>query len=340
MQAMEGEADLALKSRLKQWWSDLSTILQARAGRIDRWLDDYTARHTWAAVSVQAVRDFFRHDMTIHSGNFAYSSFLAIFPLLLLIFSVVGIVFNNSPETMQKVVDLLRETIPDMPVTISNAAESLTRFSGVVGVLGLIGLVWSVSRIAYAIQTGFDQIWEMKKRSYMRKKIFALGVMILLGVVGLIGLSITMLSTSFFSWLRDATGPVISTLAVVLGALLSPAASVLILATLYRTLPQRRPGWREIIWGALVAALLLDIAEYGLGIYFTYISQTQAAYGAVGVVIGIVLWLYVVGILIFMGAELVQALQERRGVVGEIRSETPAVEEAPITTAESPPPKE
>jgi len=337
---MEKEADLALKSRLKQWLSNLSTTLQARAGRIDRWLDDFGARHTWAAVSRQAVRDFFRHDMTIHSGNFAYSSFLAIFPLLLLIFSVVGFVFNNSPETMQKVIDLLRETIPDMPVTISNAAESLTKFSGVVGVLGLIGLVWSVSRIAYAIQTGFDRIWEMKKRSYVRKKVFALGVMLLLGVVGLIGLSITMLSTSFFSWLRSETGPVISTLAVVLGALVSPAASTFIFATLYRTLPQRKPGWREIIWGALTAALLLDIAEYGLGIYFTKISKTQAAYGTLGVVIGIVLWLYVVGILIFMGAEIVRVLQKRRGLVGENRSDAPAVAGSSLSTVDPPPHEE
>lgn len=337
---MEREADLALKSRLKQWWNDLSTTLQDRAGRIERWLDDFAARHTWAAVSRQAVRDFFHHDMTIHSGNFAYSSFLAIFPLILLIFSVVGFVFNYSPETMQKVVDLLRETIPDMPVTMSNAAESLTRFSGVVGVLGLIGLVWSVSRIAYAIQTGFDRVWEMKKRSYVRKKVFALGVMLLIGVVGLIGLSITVLSTSFFSWLRDATGPLISTLAVIFGVLMSPAASFLIFATLYRTLPQKKPGWREVFWGALTAALLLDISEYGLGIYFTRISKTQAAYGTVGIVIGIVLWLYVVGILIFIGAEIVRALQERRGLVYESGSDISVVAGSTVSSADPPPPEE
>jgi membrane protein len=306
---------LQLKSRLREKWSDLSAIVQARAGRISRQLDNFTTRHTWAEVAVQALKDFFRHDMTIHSGNFAYSSFLAIFPLILLITSVVGFIFSYSPETMQKIVDLLRNALPDMPTTVSNAADSLLRFRGVVGVFGLIGLVWSVSRIAYAIQTGFDQIWEMKKRSYVRKKIFALGVMLLLGVVGIIGLGITLISTSFFSWLRDATGPVISTLAVVLGALISPAATTLIFATLYRTLPQKKPGWREIFWGALTAALLLDISEYGLGIYFTRISKTQAIYGSVGVVIGVALWLYVTGILLFMGAEIVRALQERRGLV-------------------------
>jgi membrane protein len=334
---MERETDLALKSRLMEKWSDLSVFFKARAERSSRWLDDFTARHGWAAVSVQAVKDFFRHDMTIHSGNFAYSSFLAIFPLILLITSIVGFVFSYSPETMQKLIDILRKTVPDMPVTIGNAVESLQRFRGVVGVLGLIGLVWSVSRIAYAIQTGFDQIWEMKKRSYVRKKIFALGVMLLIGVVGLIGLSITMLSTGFFSWLRDVTGPVISTLAVVLGAILSPLASAIIFATLYRTLPQKKPGWREIFWGALTAALLLDISEYGLGFYFTRISKAQAIYGSIGVVIGIVLWLYVVGMLIFIGAEMVRALQERRGVAGLREADGELLPEgAPVSAAVPP----
>lgn len=93
-----------------------------------------------------------------------------------------------------------------------------------------------------------------------------------------------------------------------------PAASFLIFATLYRALPRIKPGWREVFWGALAVALLLDVSEYLMGYYFTRVSRTQAVYGPLGIVIGLILWLYIVGMMIFLGAEIVQVLQKRRNL--------------------------
>ncbi len=111
--------------------------------------------------------------------------------------------------------------------------------------------------------------------------------------------------------MNEHTGPILSSLMVVASHIVSPLATMLIFALLYRTIPKNKPGWKEILWAALPMALLLDLAEYLLGIYFTKISSTQALYGSMGIVIGIVLWLYIVGIFIFFGAEIVQTLQRR-----------------------------
>ena len=283
-------------------------------------------RYGWMAVMDQAIRDFFRHGMTLHAGNFAYSAFLAIFPLFLLTASVIGFIFSYNTEVMQKVTEAIRGVLPDMPSTINGISDSMLRLRNVVGVLGIIGLFWTISKITYAVQTGFEEVWETYKRSFIKKKLFAFGIMFLLLLVGIIGLAVTFISSQFFSWLNRETGPVFSTLAVVFGALLSPLASMLIFAVLYRQIPLIKPRWKEVLWGALIAALLLDAAEYGLGFYFTKISTNQALYGSLGVVLGIVLWLYVVGILIFFGAEIVHVLQQRWGTGSEDEEEPEGVQ--------------
>jgi len=304
---------MAIKDRMKDKAAPIIQWFRASGEKAKDRFEELARRHGWIAVAEQSLRDFFRHGMTLHAGNFAYSAFLAIFPLVLLIAAIIGFIFSYNPDTMQKVIEALKGALPDMSITISGAADSVIRLRNVVGILGIIGLLWTISKIAYAIQTGFEEVWETHKRSFVRKKLFAFGIMLLLLVIGIVGLAITFFTSQFFSWLNRETGPVFSTLAVVLGAILSPMSSMLIFAILYRTVPLKKPGWREIVWGALTAALLLDAAEYGLGFYFTKISNNQALYGSLGVVIGIVLWLYVVGILIFLGAEIVHVLQERWG---------------------------
>jgi membrane protein len=295
------------KSKQLKWW--VEKIEDKAAGL----LENLSERYAWIGVLTEAIRNFFRHDMTLHAGNFAYSAFLAIFPLALLITYIIGMVFSYNPEVMQKAVDALKNAMPDMPTTIGDAAEAMVRFRSVVGVLGLLALIWTIGKIAYAIQTGFEQIWETQRRSFVRKKLLSLGIMLLLLVVGILGLFVTYASSQLFSWIDEHTGLFFSTLAVILGAILSPLASTLIFSVLYRKIPLRKPGWRAVIWGALTAALLLDIAEYGLSVYFTKISKSQALYGTLGVAIGVVIWLYVVGILIFLGAEIVRSLQDRWG---------------------------
>lgn len=311
---------------VKRWMGDKAGPLLDRfrktGARAGERLEGLSERYGWIAVTDEAVRGFFRHGMTMHAGNFAYSAFLAVFPLFLLIASAIGFIFSYDPAVMQKVTEAIRNALPDMPATVNAASDSLVRLRNVVGILGIIGLLWTISKIAFAIQTGFEEVWETQRRSFVKKKLLAFGIMLLLLLVGVVGLAVTFISSQFFSWLRREAGPLVSTLSVVASTLLNPMASILVFAVLYRRVPLRKPGWKEVLWGALVAALLLDATEYGLGIYFTRISKNQALYGSLGVVLGIVLWLYVVGILVFLGAEIVHVLQERWGTAGDESGET------------------
>ncbi len=197
-----------------------------------------------------------------------------------------------------------------MQTTVQSTGDSVAPLRGTVGVIGVIGLLWSMSRITYSFQLGFEAAWGMKHRSYVAKKVYSVTLILLMLVVALAGMSITFVTTHLFSWVNQHTGAFLSVLMVIASHVVSPCATMFMFAVLYRTIPRYKPGWKEIIWAALPMALLLDLAEYCLGIYFTKISNAEALYGSLGITIGIVLWLYLVGIFIFFGAEIVQTLPE------------------------------
>lgn len=274
-------------------------------------LDEASRRHAWVAVSRQALADFLRHDMTLHAGNFAFSAFLAVFPLMLLVTSIIGFVFSLSPETMRSALDALTRALPEMPSAISAAADSMVRLKGVSALVGLLGLLWTASKITFAIQTGFEQVWEVQKRSFLKKRLFALGVLLLLLAFAMASLAINYLSSQLLAWIGEHLGPLFSVLSFLVGLVLGLAASALIFVVLYRTLPMRKPGWREVVWGAGIAALLLYVAQYVLNFYFSRVSRAEVVYGSIGIVMGVLLWLYVIGMLVFLGAEVVHVLQER-----------------------------
>jgi membrane protein len=326
------------KDALKAGKESFASGYRSRRERFFRYLEDLGQRHPSISVLTKALEDFLRHNMNLHAGNFAYSAFLAIFPAVFLALAVVGYLFRYNPSAMQSTIDFIRKLIPDFGgKTIVNTADSLSKLRNVAGVIGILGLLWSVSRISYAIDTGFTAVWQTRKQSYFKKKVFAFGVLLLVGLAGVMGLAITFLSSQFLSWIDKQTGPVISALTFVLGLFLSPAATLLIFAVLYRVMPRKKPGFREVFWGALIAALSLDAVEYLLSFYFTSISKQQALYGSIGVILGVVLWLYVVGIMVFFGAEIVHVLQEKRGLGLEAPDESVAArEDAPAIPVDLP----
>ncbi len=83
----------------------------------------------------------------------------------------------------------------------------------------------------------------------------------------------------------------------------SAAFLILVLAVLFRTLPRASVRWRDAFLGATVAGILISVAKRGLAFYLAHMGS-YAAYGVVGSVLGLLLWIYVTSMLLLFGAEL------------------------------------
>ncbi len=287
----------------RRWKRDVVRGFRAVAGR-----------HPSIHLAVQAIREFSRHRMTLPSAYFAYHCFMAIFPLLLLISAILGFVLRSDPALQQEIMKHVYNLFPDFGGTLKGILDTVVASRHLVGIIGLLGLLWAGTRISKSLEIGACVIWETEKRKFWKRKLLALGILFLLGFMSMLALGFNLASSSLLSWIAEHAGPVWTATSLVVGTLASLAIEFTIFTTIYIVVPRQRPEFRDAAKGALVAAVLFHIIEWGFSYYFVNVSKAQALYGTIGVIIGVLIWLYLLGIVIFLGEEIVHLLSLRRTV--------------------------
>jgi membrane protein len=86
---------------------------------------------------------------------------------------------------------------------------------------------------------------------------------------------------------------------------------MVLFAVIYRVLSGRRVPWVYVWYGSLIAALLFTLGKTGMGLYLAYFSPASI-YGAAGSVMVFLLWVYYSSLILFFGAELIQARRTRK----------------------------
>ncbi len=274
-------------------------------------LRSFIARHPRAGIAADTLRRFDEHRMTVYAGNFAYSSFLALLPLLLLVLSILGFVFNRDPRTMERMVDSLSRSFQGLEPYIKEAAADTARLRGLLGIAGLLLLAWGASRLIQSLKSGFAAIWGYRPKAALAGRLRSLPLLFLLATAAVAGMLFSLAATGFLSRMAGNLGTGGALLLHLLGPVCSIAVAALILTLLYRLGPRIRPSWKEAAEAAFTAALLLEAAQAVLGFYFRAASTSRAFLGALGISLGVIVWLYAVGLVVFFGAELAAALQER-----------------------------
>jgi membrane protein len=268
--------------------------------------------HPLADVLESTARRFSADEMVLHSANFAFSAFLSIFPLILIVASIFGFIFEYNPTVMQTLIDDVTKAVPQLGVVINTVADSLIRWRGLAAVIGVIGLLLSVNRLVFSVRKGFRKIWDMPKPKFFEK--FGSGM---LGSLLTVLLSIVVFAAAYatsqaISFISDKLGNFFAVLFLLLGVFLTIGMFFLIFAVPYWLIPRPRPGLKPIAWGGMLAGVLTVISTYVMNIYLNSVSKTQAIFGSVGVIVGLLLWLYFAGLMLFLGAELVKVLEDRR----------------------------
>ena len=101
-------------------------------------------------------------------------------------------------------------------------------------------------------------------------------------------------------------------IAVVIDLIVSTFVVALLFGLIFRFLPDADLKWHDLLFGALVTAVLFKIGQFLLALYFTY-GTTASVYGAAGSFVVVLLWVYYSCWLLFYGAELIEVRLERQG---------------------------
>jgi membrane protein len=249
---------------------------------------------------------------------------LAIFPALIALVSVYGLVLN--PADVPSQVEYFSSLLPPSarpPVQEFLHELVLQPTSGLsLGLLiGLIGALWSASRGTAALIRGINIAYDRQEsRSFIRQG--ALAIVLTLGFI--LFVVVAFVCVAVLPNLLDYVG-----LEHVSARLISvtrwPVLSIAVFVgctILYRIAPNRtaRPPWRWVVLGSAVATILWLVSSMLFSIYASHFGDYSKTYGTLAGVVVLLLWLFVSAFALLVGAELNAAVEREAGRLAESRA--------------------
>jgi YihY family inner membrane protein len=217
--------------------------LEGLVRRIDR----FQQRHRVLAFTFGVVKKFGDDQGGNLAALITYYGFLSLFPLLLVLVTVLGFVLDGNPGLRD---DIVESALADFPVIGDQIRSNVgsVRGSGIGLAVGLAGTFWGGLGIANAAQDAMNRVWEVPMR---QRPGFVPRVLRSVGLIATLGVGV--LVTVVLSGLGGGGGGLAVGLRVASIAL-SLALSVVLFAVAFRVLTSRDLSWRDVLPGAVVAA--------------------------------------------------------------------------------------
>jgi YihY family inner membrane protein len=266
-------------------------------------LDRFQRRHPWAGFPLAVAYKFFDDQGNYLTAMITYYGFLSLFPLLLLLVSVLGFALHNDPGLQEQVLD---SALARMPVIGQQLAENVQSLRGsmVAVVVGLVGGLYGSLGVVQAAQNAFNKVWAVPRHARPDPLRSRLRSLLMLLVVGLGIVASTLLSS--LTTVADGIG----TTQVGAGIRVAAAVAAVVLNVglfvfAFRLLTGHSVGNRQVLPGAVLTAVLWQLLQ-SAGTYYlgNSLRGTSATYGLFGIVLGLLVWIYLSAFAVLLGAEV------------------------------------
>ncbi|MEU4762116.1 YihY/virulence factor BrkB family protein [Actinosynnema sp. NPDC023794] len=273
-------------------------------------------RRSWWAVLKRTVKEFGDDNLTDWAAALTYYAVLSLFPGLLLLTALLGLL---GPDATQSIVDSLDALGPgEAKDTIAGAIENLQRSqaSGLLAIVGLVTALWSASGYVGAFMRASNSIYDVEEGRPFWKVIplrlgLTVGVVVLLALTAL-GVTLT---GGVAEWLGEVLG-LGSTFVAVWDVAKWPVLFVLAslaIGLLFWASPNvRQPSFLWITPGGLLTVVVWVAASLGFAFYVANFGSYNKTYGSLAGVIIFLVWLWISNLALLLGAELDAELERGR----------------------------
>lgn len=266
--------------------------------------DRFQQRHAVIGFPWAVVQKFGNDQAGSKAALMAYYGLFALFPLLLLLTTVLGFVLAGNPGLHERLID---SALGNFPVIGDQLRSSVHPLEGntVALVIGIAGTLYGSFGIAMASQNAMNTVWNIP---YVRWPGFLKRYLRALGIIGLLGLA-SVSSTALAAFATAvAHGGGATVLAV--GASLVVNFGLFMLAFMVLTAEPLRP--REVAAGAIIATVFWEALQL-IGTWYVTrgLRSASPTYGVFAVVITLLSWLYLGSQLTLWAAEINVVLRYR-----------------------------
>jgi YihY family inner membrane protein len=268
-----------------------------RIERLLRSVDRVQQRSRWLGFPFAVVRKFRDDNGGALTTVLAYTAFFALFPLLLVVVTVLGFLLGRDSGLQQRV---LGSAVTEFPIIGAQVRDNIhgLRGNGVGLLLGLAAFAWGARGLTQVAQHAMAEIWNIPGKQRPRFWARQVRGLLLLAVFAL-GLA----ASSLLTWLGSYGGKAV---AVALGNLVAAAAvNVGLFLVAFRVLTPRQIPTRQLVAGALLAGVAWQVLQ-ALGGYLVghYLRHASQVYGVFAIVLGLLFWLYLGAQLTLYAAEV------------------------------------
>jgi membrane protein len=263
------------------------------------------------------MREFGHDHLSDLAAALTYYGVLAIFPMIIVIVSVLGLV---GPSAIHPIIDNLSKVAPGPARSIiTSAVRNVGSGRGTAGILfvaGLAGALWSASSYIAAFMRASNVIWDIEEgRPFYKTIPIRLGVTLLTVII----ITASALAVVLTGALARRVGGLIglgSSAVTIFDIVKWPLMLLmvsLVFALLYYAAPNvRHPGFRWITPGTVVAVIGWIVVSAAFAFYVANFSSYNKTYGALGGVVAFLVWLWLTNVVILFGAELNAELARAR----------------------------
>jgi membrane protein len=261
------------------------------------WLDDLQRRRRWVGFAVAVVYKYVDDQGGYLAALITYYAFVALFPMLLLMTTVLGVLLAGHPELQGEVV---QSTLAQFPV-IGDQLERPEGLSGgtVAVVVGIAGALYGGLNVGQAVQNAMDTIWavpRLNRSDPFRSRLRSLMLLLILGSAALTATFLTAAGRAIqtLGWL-GTTG--LTAAAIALNALICLVA--------FKVTTSRQLGYRQVLPGALAAAVIWQLLQsFGAGYVARVVKNASLTNSVFALVLGLLAFLFLASTSFVMCAEI------------------------------------
>ncbi len=268
----------------------------------------------WLDVLMRVKDELNRDHMSMAAAGVAFYALLALFPAIISMISIYGLVFD--PADVERQMQSVMGVMPEQAASIiqqrlSTLVSQSSTGLGWGAALGVLFALWSAAKGVKAVMKALNMAYdEDEKRGFIKLNAVALAltlvsvlftllaltlIAILPAVVGFLGLP---------SWMETAVS--LARWPILLFVVLT------ILSVFYRYAPSRQNAqWRWVSWGAAGATLLWILGSILFSFYVSNFGSYNETYGSLGAVVVLLMWLWLSSYIMLLGAEVNAELEHQ-----------------------------
>lgn len=280
------------------------SLLRPSNARIQRHL-----QRLQQSLPAALAKRFVEIDLMTQAASLAFYALLSLAPLLILLLWLTASLYPTAQEELVEQIGQLAGSGAEVIAgTVIQNASDRPSIGSLAGLWSTLLLFVGATAVFARLQAALNLIFRTDAQrldgllAWLRKRVFSFGVIFALGFLLLVSMTLSTVLQVLFSN--------VPSLLPALGTLTTLTIYVVSFTFLYHYLPDRQVQWRQAFLGGAITAALFVLGRYLIGLYIAQ-AAPGSAYGSMGALVILLVWMYYAAVVFFVGALLTAVIDER-----------------------------